>query len=99
MRTHEAGGACDKGSHSSKAIRRPQSWSSSDQVVKAFREELGIKLIHVDAEERFLAKLAGETEPEAKRKIIGAEFIRVFEDEARKLADAKYLVQEISIQT
>ena len=64
-----------------------------DQVVKAFREELGIKLIHVDAEERFLTKLAGETDPETKRKIIGSEFIRVFEDEARKLADAKYLVQ------
>jgi len=64
-----------------------------EQVVKAFREELGIKLIHVDAEARFLERLAGETEPEAKRKIIGSEFIRVFEDEARKLSDAKFLVQ------
>jgi GMP synthase (glutamine-hydrolysing) len=65
----------------------------AEQVVKAFREGLGIKLIHVDAEDRFLEKLAGETDPEAKRKIIGTEFIRVFEDEARKLADAKFLVQ------
>ena len=65
----------------------------AEQVVKAFREGLGIKLVHVDAEERFLERLAGETEPEAKRKIIGNEFIRVFEDEARKLADAKFLVQ------
>ncbi|MDQ3729164.1 MAG: glutamine-hydrolyzing GMP synthase [Actinomycetota bacterium] len=65
----------------------------AEQVVKAFREEMGIRLVHVDAEERFLARLAGETEPEAKRKIIGSEFIRVFEDEARNLADAKYLVQ------
>ena len=64
-----------------------------EQVVKAFREELGIKLVHVDAEERFLTQLAGETDPETKRKIIGSEFIRVFEDEARKLADAKFLVQ------
>ena len=64
-----------------------------EQVVKAFREELGIKLIHVEAEERFLTRLAGETDPETKRKIIGSEFIRVFEDEARKLSDAKFLVQ------
>ena len=64
-----------------------------EQVVKAFREGLGIKLVHVDAEERFLTRLAGETDPETKRKIIGSEFIRVFEDEARKLSDAKFLVQ------
>jgi GMP synthase (glutamine-hydrolysing) len=64
-----------------------------EQVVKAFREELGIKLVHVKAEERFLDRLAGVTEPEEKRKIIGSEFIRVFEDEARKLKDAKFLVQ------
>ena len=62
------------------------------QVVEAMRE-LGVNLIHVDAEERFLAKLAGVDEPERKRKIIGEEFIRVFEAEAEKLANVKYLVQ------
>ncbi|MDQ3571661.1 MAG: glutamine-hydrolyzing GMP synthase [Actinomycetota bacterium] len=65
----------------------------AEQVVHAFREEHGIKLIHVDAEERFLDRLVGQDDPEAKRKIIGAEFIRVFEEEAVKLANAKFLVQ------
>jgi GMP synthase (glutamine-hydrolysing) len=65
----------------------------AEQVVTNFREGLGIKLILVDAEERFLAKLAGQDDPETKRKIIGTEFIRVFEEEARKLSDAKFLVQ------
>ena len=65
----------------------------ADQVVESFREEHGIKLVLVDAEERFLAALAGQDEPEAKRKIIGAEFIRVFEEEASKVSDARYLVQ------
>ncbi len=65
----------------------------AEQVVTNFREGLGIKLIHVDAEERFLARLAGQEDPETKRKIIGAEFIRVFEEEALKLSDAKFLVQ------
>ena len=63
------------------------------QVVEAFRDRLGAGLIHVDASERFLAKLAGVDEPERKRKIIGAEFIRVFEEEAAKLDDARFLVQ------
>jgi GMP synthase (glutamine-hydrolysing) len=63
------------------------------QVVEAFRDELGVKLVHVDAEQRFLDRLAGVDEPEAKRKIIGDEFIRVFEDEARKLQGARFLVQ------
>jgi len=67
--------------------------NEAEQVVHAFRDELGVKLVHVDAEERFLARLAGEAEPEAKRKIIGEEFIRVFEDEARKLQGARFLVQ------
>jgi GMP synthase (glutamine-hydrolysing) len=65
----------------------------ADQVVESFREEHGIKLVLVDAEERFLAALAGHDEPEDKRKIIGAEFIRVFEEEAAKVSDARYLVQ------
>jgi GMP synthase (glutamine-hydrolysing) len=64
-----------------------------EQVVAAFRDHFKVPLVAVDAEERFLAKLAGVTEPEAKRKIIGNEFIRVFEEEAAKLEDPRYLVQ------
>ncbi|MBA2524035.1 MAG: glutamine-hydrolyzing GMP synthase, partial [Solirubrobacterales bacterium] len=65
----------------------------AEQVVATFREGLGIKLIHVDARERFLARLAGVDDPETKRKIIGAEFIRVFEEQALKLPDVSHLVQ------
>ncbi|MDX6617382.1 MAG: hypothetical protein QOD60_2473, partial [Solirubrobacterales bacterium] len=64
-----------------------------EQVVKAFREQMGVPLVHVKAADRFIDKLAGVTEPEAKRKIIGEEFIRVFEEEALKIEDAKFLVQ------
>ncbi len=69
-----------------------------EQVVSAFRDTFKVPLVAVDAEERFLAKLKGVTEPEAKRKTIGAEFIRVFEEEAAKIAgdggeDARFLVQ------
>ena len=64
-----------------------------EQVVAAFRDHFKVPLVAVDAEERFLEKLAGVTEPEAKRKIIGNEFIRVFEEEAAKLEDPRYLVQ------
>jgi len=64
-----------------------------EQVVASFRDQYKIPLVAVDAEDRFLSKLAGVSEPEAKRKIIGAEFIRVFEEEAAKLGDAKFLVQ------
>jgi GMP synthase (glutamine-hydrolysing) len=63
------------------------------QVVAAFRDRLGASLVHVDASERFLARLAGVEEPERKRKIIGEEFIRVFEEEAAKLPDVRFLVQ------
>lgn len=66
--------------------------NEAEQVVEAF-SEFGIPLVHVDAEDRFLERLAGEVEPEAKRKIIGEEFIRVFEEEARNLEDVDYLVQ------
>ena len=66
--------------------------NEAEQVVEAF-EQFGIPLVHVEAEERFLAKLAGADDPETKRKIIGEEFIRVFEEEAAKLEDARYLVQ------
>jgi len=59
-----------------------------DQVVRTFRDTFKVPLVAVDAQERFLEKLKGVTEPEAKRKAIGAEFIRVFEGEAEKLANA-----------
>lgn len=65
----------------------------SEQVLQVFRDELGANLIYVDASDRFLNQLAGVAEPERKRKRIGAEFIRVFEEEARKLSGIKYLAQ------
>ena len=65
----------------------------AEQVQKTFREKFQIKLVYVDARERFLNKLAGVADPEKKRKIIGEEFIRVFEDEALKLGQIDYLVQ------
>jgi GMP synthase (glutamine-hydrolysing) len=64
-----------------------------EQVISAFRDHFKVPLVAVDAEDRFLERLRGVSEPEAKRKAIGAEFIRVFEEEARRLGDAKYLVQ------
>ena len=64
-----------------------------DFVERTFRGQFGVNLIRVNAEERFLTKLAGVTEPEKKRKIIGEEFIRVFEDEAKKLGKIHVLVQ------
>jgi GMP synthase (glutamine-hydrolysing) len=66
--------------------------NEAEQVVQAF-EQFGIPLAHVEAEERFLARLAGVDDPETKRKIIGEEFIRVFEEEAGKLEGVDYLVQ------
>ncbi len=65
----------------------------SEQVVEVFRNQLGANLTYVDAVDRFLDKLAGVAEPEQKRKIIGAEFIRVFEEEARKLEGIGFLAQ------
>ena len=64
-----------------------------EEVVHVFREEMGANLIYVDAVDRFLDKLADVSDPEKKRMIIGEEFIRVFEDEARKLEDVKFLAQ------
>lgn len=64
-----------------------------EQVVDVFRRQLGANLVYVDASERFLGKLAGVADPERKRKIIGAEFIRVFEEEARKLEGIDFLAQ------
>ncbi len=64
-----------------------------EQVIEVFRNQMNANLIYVDAVDRFLDKLAGVAEPETKRKIIGAEFIRVFEEEARKLDDIEFLAQ------
>ncbi|HEX5449674.1 MAG TPA: glutamine-hydrolyzing GMP synthase [Gaiellaceae bacterium] len=65
----------------------------AEQVVETFGGHFHVPLVHVDAKERFLGRLTGVTEPEQKRKLIGEEFIRVFEEEARKLGDIKWLVQ------
>ncbi len=65
----------------------------SENVIEVFRNGLNANLVYVDATDRFLDKLAGVDAPEAKRKIIGGEFIRVFEEEARKLDDIKFLAQ------
>lgn len=65
----------------------------ADQVEKVFREKFDINLVRVDASERFLGRLAGVEDPETKRKIIGEEFIRVFEEEAKKIGTVDYLVQ------
>ncbi len=65
----------------------------AEEVVRVFRDEQGMNLVAVDASKRFLDKLKGVTEPERKRKIIGEEFIRVFEEEAKKIGTVDYLVQ------
>ena len=65
----------------------------SEQVIDVFRHQLDANLIYVDATDRFLDKLAGVSDPETKRKVIGAEFIRVFEDEARKQEGIAFLAQ------
>src|SRR5205085_12522679 len=59
--------------------------NEGDQVISAFRDHFKVPLVAVDAEDRFLKRLQGVTEPEAKRKAIGSEFIRVFEEEADKI--------------
>ncbi|MBQ2755939.1 MAG: glutamine-hydrolyzing GMP synthase subunit GuaA, partial [Oscillospiraceae bacterium] len=65
----------------------------SENVIKLFQDGLDANLIYVDATDRFLDLLAGVSDPEKKRKIIGAEFINVFADEARKLDDISFLAQ------
>jgi len=73
--------------------------NEGDQVIAAFRDHFKVPLVAVDAEQRFLAKLSGVTDPETKRKAIGGEFIRVFEEQANRIAaedggeGARYLVQ------
>ena len=67
--------------------------NEGEQVEAAFSGHFGVPLVHVRAEERFLTRLAGVSDPEQKRKIIGEEFIRTFEEEAAKLGDVRFLVQ------
>ena len=64
-----------------------------EQVIEVFRNQMDANLVYVDAADWFLDKLAGVSDPETKRKIIGAEFIRVFEEEARKLSGIEFLAQ------
>jgi GMP synthase (glutamine-hydrolysing) len=67
--------------------------NEAEQVMKTFARSLGVKVVHVDASAAFLGKLAGVTDPEQKRRIIGAEFVEVFQAEAKKLPQAKWLAQ------
>lgn len=67
--------------------------NEAEQVMQTFARNLGVKVIHVDATEQFLGHLQGVSDPEAKRKIIGREFVEVFQVESKKLANAKWLAQ------
>ncbi len=67
--------------------------NEAKEVLGFYRDQLNLNIIHIDARERFLSKLAGVTDPEQKRKIIGTEFVRVFEEEAKKLGGAEWLLQ------
>jgi GMP synthase (glutamine-hydrolysing) len=67
--------------------------NEAEQVVETFGGHFHVPLVHVQAQERFLSRLGGVEDPEQKRKIVGEEFIRVFEEEARKLGDVRFLVQ------
>jgi GMP synthase (glutamine-hydrolysing) len=67
--------------------------NEAQQVVETFKTHLGLQLVHVDASERFMSKLAGQTDPEAKRKVIGREFVEVFQQEAARRPGARWLGQ------
>jgi GMP synthase (glutamine-hydrolysing) len=67
--------------------------NEATQVMKTFHDNLGVKVIHVDASHKFLNDLKGVTDPEQKRKIIGREFVEVFQNEAKKIPKAKWLAQ------
>ena len=67
--------------------------NEGDEVMSVFKEQFDMNLIRVNAEDRFLSKLEGISDPETKRKIIGEEFIRVFEEEAKKIGSVDFLVQ------
>ena len=67
--------------------------NEGDQVMAMFAENMGVRVIRVNAEARYLAALAGESDPEAKRKIIGRLFVEIFDEESAKLTNAKWLAQ------
>jgi len=67
--------------------------NEGDQVMETFANNMGVRVIRVNAEQRFLSELAGEHEPEAKRKIIGRVFVEIFEEESKKIHNAKWLAQ------
>ncbi|MCK9509886.1 MAG: glutamine-hydrolyzing GMP synthase [Pigmentiphaga sp.] len=67
--------------------------NEAEQVMKTFALNMGVRIVHVDASERFMSELAGVTDPEAKRKIIGREFVEVFQAEAAKLTNVRWLAQ------
>jgi GMP synthase (glutamine-hydrolysing) len=67
--------------------------NEGQQVAETFGGQFDVPLVHVEAQDRFLARLTGVTDPEEKRRIVGEEFIRVFEEEARELGDVRFLVQ------
>lgn len=67
--------------------------NEGDQVMQTFAENMGVRVIRVDAEQRFLSELSGTDEPEAKRKIIGRVFVEIFEEESKKIDNAKWLAQ------
>jgi len=68
-------------------------WQEGDQVMATFAEHLGVRVVRVDARERYFGALAGVADPEAKRKIIGRLFVEIFEEEAKRLTDARWLAQ------
>ena len=68
-------------------------WQEAEQVMETFAKHMGVRVIHVNAMERFMSALAGISDPEQKRKVIGREFVHVFQQESEKLANAKWLAQ------
>ncbi len=68
-------------------------WQEADQVMETFAKHMGVKVIHVNAKDRFMAELKGVSDPEHKRKIIGREFVHIFQEESEKLSNAQWLAQ------
>jgi GMP synthase (glutamine-hydrolysing) len=68
-------------------------WQEAEQVMETFARHMGVRVIHVNARDRFMSQLAGVSDPEAKRKIIGREFVHVFQEESAKLPNARWLAQ------
>ena len=68
-------------------------WQEAEQVMETFARHMGVRVIHVNAKDRFMSALHGVTDPEQKRKVIGREFVHVFQEESGKLANAKWLAQ------